>query len=126
MNQTPSILLVEDDAILKEMYQISLEKAGFKMTAVDTGEDALTVIENHAFDLVLLDIMLPKISGLDVLQKLREGEATKDLPIVILSALGTDEDKMRAKELGATDYLTKSETTPKDMTERIKEILHAN
>jgi len=125
MNQTPSILLVEDDAVLKEMYQIRLEQAGFKATIVETGEDALTVIKNQSFDLVLLDIMLPKISGLDVLQKLREGEDTKDLPIVILSALATDEDKMRAKELGATDYFAKSETTPKDMIVKIKEILHA-
>jgi len=107
------------------MYQIRLEQAGFKATIVETGEDALTVIKNQSFDLVLLDIMLPKISGLDVLQKLREGEDTKDLPIVILSALATDEDKMRAKELGATDYFAKSETTPKDMIVKIKEILHA-
>ena len=126
MNQALSILLVEDDATLKEMYQIRLEQEGFKVVEVDTGEEALSAIAQNKFDLVLLDIMLPGISGLDVLSKLRTEEATKDLPIIILSALATDEDKMRGQEHGATAYIAKSEATPKEVIDKIKDTLNAS
>ncbi len=125
MNQAPSILLVEDDLILQEMYRIRLEQAGFRVTELVSGEEALRAIANNKFDLVLLDIMLPGVSGLDVLAELKDNDSTKDLPVIMLSALSTDEDKMRGREFGATDYIAKSESTPREVVAKIKSILDA-
>ena len=124
MPNQKTVLLVEDDAVLKEMYLARFASEGFKTIEVGSGEEAKEKIEADKIDLVLLDIMLPgQLSGLDVLSWLRGREETKDLPVLLLSALATDEDKMRGHEMGANGYLSKSELTPEQVVEKIHQFV---
>lgn len=120
----PTILLVEDDPILREMYVERLGQEHYQVIDVGSGEAAQEIISRQLLDVILLDIMLPGVSGLDLLALIREQAATKDLPVVLLSALGTAEDKIRGQELGATIYLAKAETTPGEVINEVKKILH--
>lgn len=114
------ILLVEDDDNLANVYITRLEAEGFYVRRVAGGEKALTsAIEFHP-DLVLLDIMMPDLSGFDVLNILRNTPETEEAKIVILTARGQDSDKQRAEKLGADDYLVKSQVVIADVIERIK------
>ncbi|MDO8471606.1 MAG: response regulator [bacterium] len=122
--EAANILFVEDDPILRPMYADRIREEGYQVDDVITGEQAQKKLEENQYDLVLLDVMLPKMSGLDVLQWARGRAETKDLPIVLLSALETDEDKTRGRELGATDYIAKAESTPKTVVEAIKHYLN--
>lgn len=124
MNQPANILFVEDDPILRPMYADRIREEGYQVDDVVTGEEAQKKLEEQKYDLVLLDVMLPKMSGLDVLQWARERAETKELPILLLSALETDEDKTRGRELGATAYIAKAESTPKTVVEDIKRYLN--
>lgn len=120
MSRAKKVLLVEDDKVLSEMYITRFNEESFEVQLTGSGEEAKNLLQNNEYDLVLLDIMLPGISGLDVLAWVRENEKLKNLPVFLLSALSTDEDKMRGKELGATGYLAKSETTPEQIVDSIK------
>lgn len=98
------ILLVEDDESISEMVEKYLRSEGFVITAVDNGEAAIKQFEMYAFDLIILDIMMPKLDGLEVLRIIRE---TSALPILIMSAKDSDVDKALGLGLGADDYLAK-------------------
>ena len=114
------ILLVEDDNGLANVYLARLEAEGFATKRVADGEDALAAAIEYKPDLVLLDIMLPKVSGYDVLDILRTTPETKDIKVIVLTALGQDEDKERANKLGADDYLIKSQVVISDVIDRVK------
>lgn len=113
------ILVVEDDDDTAEVVCTLLEDAGYKATAVDSGEDALSEISNLSPDLVLLDIRLPDISGLDVLRTVR---AHSFLPMIILSGYGTDSDRVQALESGADDYMGKP-FSPEELVARVRALL---
>lgn len=114
------ILLVEDDDSLANVYLARLEVEGFVVKRVPNGEDALASAIEFKPDLVLLDVMMPKVSGFDVLDILRNTPETANLKIVMLTALSQDNDKARADQLGADDYLVKSQVVIADVIERIK------
>ncbi len=114
------ILLVEDDKMLAEVYSDRLDLEGFDVLWVNNGEEALSKALDYKPDLILLDVMMPKISGFDVLDILRNTKETSDIKIVILTALSQDKDKERADDLGADDYLIKSQVVIKDVVDRIK------
>jgi two-component system phosphate regulon response regulator PhoB len=114
------ILLVEDDDSLASTYLARIEAEGFIVRRVNNGEDALAAARDFRPDLVLLDVMMPKISGLEVLDILRNTPDTANLKIVILTALGQEGDKQRAAELGADDYLVKSQVVISDVMKRIR------
>ena len=118
----PSILLVEDEAALVTMLSYNLEKAGFKVRAAMDGEEALTMIAERLPDLVVLDWMLPKLSGLEVCRQVRRGKSTARLPIVMLTAKGEEGDKLRGLETGADDFVTKP-FSPKELIARVKAVL---
>jgi DNA-binding response OmpR family regulator len=114
------ILLVEDDEGLATVYSTRLEAEGFTVLHVPNGEDALThAVEFHP-DLILLDVMMPKISGFDVLDILRNTPETNNMKIVMLTALNQEKDMERARSLGVDDYLVKSQVVIADVVERIK------
>ena len=119
------ILLVEDDDALAGVYQIRLEAEGFDVKRVPNGEDALASALSYRPDLIILDVMMPKVSGFDVLDILRNTPDTTNMKIVMLTALGQDSDKQRAEELGVDDYLIKSQVVIADVVERIKTHLGA-
>ncbi len=120
------ILMVEDDDALASVYQTRLDAEGFSVKRVANGEEALaSAIEYHP-DLILLDVMMPKVSGFDVLDILRNTPETANIRIIMLTALSQDSDKERAKSLGVDDYLVKSQVVIADVVERIKYHLKSN
>ena len=120
MDNKKKILLVEDDTALSGVYQSRLELEGFEVNAVNNGEDALSTAMSFKPDLVLLDAMMPKISGFDVLDILRNTPETKDIRVIMLTALSQPKDKERAENLGVDDYLVKSQVVIGDVVERVK------
>jgi len=114
------ILLVEDDDSLAATYKVRMEAEGFTVRRVNNGEDALAAALEFKPNLVLLDVMMPKVSGLEVLDILRNTPETANLKIVILTALGQEGDKLRASQLGADDYLVKSQVVISDVMKRIR------
>lgn len=125
-NNQKKILLVEDDDNLANVYLARLEVEGFIVRRVPNGEDALASAIEFKPDLVLLDVMMPKVSGFDVLDILRNTPETANLKIIMLTALSQDNDKARANQLGADDYLVKSQVVIADVVDRIKSQLGVN
>src|ERR671916_779701 len=114
-----TILLVDDDAALLEVMSIVLASEGYRVVTAADGAEALREVERNRLDLVVLDVMLPRISGFEVLKKIRE---KSDVPVVMLTAKGQSVDKVVGLELGADDYITKPFDT-KELLARIKAIL---
>ena len=114
------ILLVEDDTVLAGVYKSHLELEGFAVEHVANGELALSKAIEFRPDLILLDAMMPKINGFDVLDILRNTPETMNVRVIMLTALSQPKDKQRAEELGADDYLVKSQVVISDVVERIK------
>lgn len=116
----PRILLVEDDLALATAYRVRMEAEGFDVKHCPDGEAAMqTALEYHP-DLILLDIMMPKISGFDVLDILRNTKETAHAKIIILTALSQPSDRKRAKDLGADEFLVKSQAVIADVMKRIR------
>ena len=114
------ILLVEDDEALAQMYMMRLQAEGFDVSHVANGEEALSAAVKYRPDLILLDAMMPKISGFDVLDILRNTPETANVRIIMLTALSQPKDKERAESLGVDDYLVKSQVVIADVIERIR------
>jgi two-component system, OmpR family, phosphate regulon response regulator PhoB len=117
----PLILIVDDEDSLVEILRYNLERAGFEVTAARDGEEALTLIAERAPDLVVLDCMLPHLSGIEVCRQIRRGGA-RAIPIIMLTARSEEADKVRALTTGADDYLTKP-FSPGDLAARIQAVL---
>jgi DNA-binding response OmpR family regulator len=120
MDTKKKILLVEDDTALAAVYKSRLELEGFEIREVNNGEDALSAAIEFKPDLILLDAMMPKISGFDVLDILRNTPATAGIRVIMLTALSQPKDKERAEALGVDDYLVKSQVVIGDVVERVK------
>ena len=118
--QKKKILLVEDDIALSAVYRSRLEIEGFDVREANNGEDALSATVEYRPDLILLDVMMPKISGFDVLDILRNTPETANVRIVVLTALSQPKDKERAESLGVDDYLVKSQVVIGDVVARVK------
>ena len=126
MDSRKKILLVEDDTALSGVYKARLDLEGFDIREVNNGEDALSAAIEYKPDLILLDAMMPKISGFDVLDILRNTPDTMNIRVIMLTALSQPKDKERAEELGVDDYLVKSQVVIGDVVERIKHHLGMN
>jgi DNA-binding response OmpR family regulator len=120
MDTKKKILLVEDDEALANVYKSRLEIEGFETYWVGNGEDALSAAISFKPDLILLDAMMPKISGFDVLDILRNTPETNNIHVVMLTALSQPKDKERAEALGVDDYLVKSQVVIGDVIERVR------
>ncbi|CAN5614839.1 N/A [soil metagenome] len=118
--QQKKILLVEDDDALASVYKTRLEAEGFDFRRVPNGEDALAAAIEHKPDLILLDVMMPKVSGFDVLDILRNTPETAGVKIIMLTALSQDADRERAQSLGVDDYLVKSQVVIADVVDKIR------
>ena len=116
------ILLVEDEAAIREMVELALSRAGFEMRAVADASQAERAIEQERPDLILLDWMLPGVSGLDFVRKLRRGDSTRDIPVVMLTARGEEGDRLSGFEAGADDYVVKPFSV-KELMARIRAVL---
>jgi DNA-binding response OmpR family regulator len=120
MDAKKKILLVEDDEALAAVYKSRLDIEGFETKEVNNGEMALSATMEFKPDLILLDAMMPKISGFDVLDILRNTPETAQIRVIMLTALSQPKDKERAESLGVNDYLVKSQVVIGDVIERVK------
>ncbi|MDD4901995.1 MAG: response regulator [Patescibacteria group bacterium] len=118
------ILLVEDDPMVIRMYQRKLTLEGFDLTLAFNGEEGLVALAKDRPDLVLLDIMMPKMDGFEMLKKVKADPALKDIPVVILTNLGDrSEDVQKSKESGADDYWVKANMPLKELIDKIRIIM---
>lgn len=117
------ILLVEDDFSLRDIYTARIQADNHTVVTASDGEEALAVAMREHPDLIVLDVMMPKISGFDVLDILRSTPETKTTKVIMMTALGQDSDRERGEALGVNKYLVKSQVTLEDVIASIKEIL---
>ncbi len=118
----PSVLIVEDETGLVELLRYNLERAGFEVGIANDGEEAMTAIAEHRPDLVLLDWMLPLMSGIEVCRQIRRQADTANLPIIMLTARGEEGDRVRGLDAGADDYVAKP-FSPTELISRIRAVL---
>lgn len=117
------ILLVEDDSNLREIYGARLEAEGYEIKSAGDGEEALAIAVKEKPDLIISDVMMPKISGFDMLDILRATPETKDVKVIMMTALSQDEDRQRGESLGADRYFVKSQVMLDDLVASVKELL---
>ena len=117
------VLIVEDDVFLAEIYQKKFEMEGFKVSMANNGENGLTDIKKKKPDIVLLDILLPKLDGFAVLEAAKEDPATKNIPIILLTNLGQKDDVQRGLDEGAVDYLIKTHFKPSEVVDKVRKVL---
>jgi two-component system response regulator PrrA len=117
------ILLVEDDRFLRRAAEASLRQRGFAVTVAADGEEALVKVRAEIPDLILLDLLMPKVTGIEVLRALRGEEATKKIRVRILSNSSREQDLEAIKELGVTDYLVKANLSLQELGDRVAQLL---
>lgn len=118
------ILFVEDDVSLARAYQTKLTMEGFEADLAIDGQEALEKLENNEYDLILLDLILPKANGFDILKQLRASAwPTAKKPVIVFSNLGNASDITKSRDLGADDYVIKSNLSPNEMVAKIREHL---
>lgn len=117
------VLVVEDDTLLKDMLGQQLTKEGWQVLHATEGEQAIALSGSEHPDVILLDLLLPGMSGFDVLAAIKEKEETKDIPVIILSNLGQQEDIDKGLKLGAADFMIKSNFTLDEVSNKIKEVI---
>jgi phosphate regulon transcriptional regulator PhoB len=122
MDTSKNILIVEDEADLVELISYNLKKEGFNVDSAMDGETALSKIKKGRYDLVVLDLMLPGIQGMELCRILRSDPKTETLPIIMLTAKGEEVDKILGLEMGADDYITKP-FSPRELVARVKAVL---
>lgn len=121
--QHTTVLLMEDDPLLHKMYQTKLVSEGYDVLVAQDGEEGLTLALSKKPQCIVLDVMVPKKSGLEVLEALSKDETGKTIPVIMLTNLSREEERQKALSLGAKAYLIKAETTPKQVVEMIKKVL---
>ncbi len=124
MSDKKKVLLVEDDTMIIKMYDRKLTMDGFEVFSSFNGEEGLEILSREIPDVILLDIMMPKMNGFEMLKRVKADSRYKDIPVIILTNLGDrSEDVKKSKELGASDHLVKANTALRDISAKIKEIL---
>lgn len=123
MSDGKKILIVDDDMTLRELYEERIKAEGYTILSASDGEEAIEKATKEKPDLLLLDIMMPKINGIDVMKMLREKEETKHIPIIILTALIQEIDKIKGMMKPYDSYLIKSEIMPKEVVDAIQKSL---
>lgn len=117
------IVLADDEQFIRLAYKDGLERAGFSVVVASDGEEAFEAVTKNHPDLVLLDLIMPKMNGFDVLKKLKADEALKNTPVMILSNLSQPTDEKEAKDLGAIDFAVKSDLSLQDLVDKINKLL---
>lgn len=117
------ILIIEDDAFLQNLEANKLKKSNYEIITASNGDEALEKINESNIDLILLDLILPGMDGFDILQKIKEGEKTKEIKVIVFSNLSEEKDVKKAKEMGAIDFMVKSNFSLNELIEHIDKIL---
>ncbi len=117
------ILIIEDDSFLQGLASTKLEKEGFTVLGASNSDDAMKILATDIPDLILCDLVMPGTDGFGILKMVRENPKTANIPVIVFSNLSEDKDIKHAKDLGATDYMVKSNFTLDELADRIKSIL---
>ena len=122
-NDKKVVLIVEDDEMISSMYKMKLDAGGYEVLIADNGADGLETAKKEKPDMILLDVILPQLDGFSVLEGLKENEGTKNIPVMVLTNLGTEEDMEKGKKMGAVDYIVKANLTPAEVINKVAEHL---
>jgi CheY-like chemotaxis protein len=117
------ILLIEDDKFLRRACEVGLKKRGFAVVTANDGEEGLQKAQAESFDLILMDMLMPKLSGLEALETLKKDDRTRGIPVVILSNSSLDTDMQRAMELGAAGYMVKASLSLQELGDHVLSFL---
>lgn len=117
------ILIIEDDRYISKMYQLKLSLEGYQVEVADNGRAGVEMVKSFAPNIILLDILMPELDGFEVLKLVKSEEATKSIPVLIMSNLGQEDHIQKGMEMGAIGYIVKSQYTPSKVVEKIKEVL---
>jgi DNA-binding response OmpR family regulator len=117
------IALVEDDPFLSSMYSTKFGLEGFEVVSASDGEKGVELIRQELPDIVLLDVLMPKMNGFDVLKLIKQDETTKDIPVILLTNLNQSDEVEQGMDLGAVDYLIKAHFMPSEVVDKIKAAL---
>lgn len=122
--KTSAILIIEDDSFISDMYKIKFESEGFGVKVATDGIQGLEIAQRWQPDLVLLDVVMPKMDGFTVLQNFKEKPEVRDIPVIMLTNLGQKDSVSKGLKLGAADYIIKAHFTPLEVVEKVKEFLN--
>lgn len=122
-NPKRKILLIEDDSFLLSMYTTKFELENFQVVTAEDGEKGLRMIAKEAPDIILLDIILPKVSGFEVLKKIKSDDKLKEIPVILLTNLSQKSDIEKGLGLDANDYIIKAHFTPGEVVDKVKKVL---
>lgn len=122
-DQKIKILLIEDDPFLLSMYSTKFEAEGFAVISADDGEKGLKAANGERADIILLDILMPKMNGFEVLEKLKAEEKTKNIPVILLTNLNQKDEIEKGLVLGADDYMIKAHFMPSEVVAKIRKVL---
>jgi two-component system alkaline phosphatase synthesis response regulator PhoP len=117
------ILIIEDDRYISKMYQLKLSLEGYTVVVAENGKQGVEKVKEFMPDIMLLDILMPELDGFEVLNIVKSDDATKDIPVLIMSNLGQEDHVQKGMQLGAIGYIVKSQYTPSKVVEKIKEVL---
>jgi DNA-binding response OmpR family regulator len=123
MADKTKVLVVEDEKMISDMYKTKFEMGDYKVIQASDGREGLDMAKEMKPDIILLDIIMPKLDGFVVLQELKKDTATKDIPVILLTNLGQEDDVKKGKELGADDYFVKANHSPADVVKKVESIL---
>lgn len=121
--KTHKILVVDDDPFTRDIFRLALEKGGFKVVAAGDGLAGLAAVAAEKPDVIMLDLMMPKMDGFETLTKLKADPATRSIPVIILSSMRQDEDIARAMKGGAAAYLKKGQAIPAEIPAKAREVM---
>lgn len=121
--QKKTIFIIEDDPALVAAYQVKFQQEGYALQVATDGKQAMDALPGPVADIVLLDLMLPEVNGFDVLAAMKKDDRWRGVPVIIMTNLSDDKDKQQGKDMGANDYLIKSNMNIKDIVERVKQEL---
>lgn len=118
-----TVLLAEDDIFVSDIYNLKLQKEGFEVILVPDGREAIKRLETETPDLIMLDIMMPYMDGMDVLEAIKKDDRLKNIPVLMLTNLSEKENIEKAMKMGANDYLIKAHFTPSEVINKVKALL---
>jgi len=122
-SDAPTVLFIEDDPLLLKMYETKFKSEGLRVLAAQDGEEGLRLATNERIDLIILDLMMPKLSGLDMLERLRSQAHGKSHVVIVLTNLTKEDEIKRAMDLGVKEYLVKADLTPNEVAAKVKAYL---
>ena len=119
-----SVVIVEDEKMLADMYATKFAMEGFDAKKANDGQSGFSLVKQVKPNIVLLDIIMPKIDGFGVLKMIKNDAELKNIPVILLTNLGQDEDIKKGKQLGAADYFVKANHTPAEVVQKVKQVLN--